>query len=146
MVKGFKRVKCGSVADFGDEMRGDGGFVPAFTGAGEGAQGILDGADKEVDPQWEQNDDADGLQVGLDRRVGQVGKEVVTSEEDQREEDEIARDRTDSAGEGMAPTADQAAADGQHVDRAHRRCRRQSHQKCGRKDVDVGEHHVAADR
>src|ERR1700683_1741594 len=45
----------------------------------------------------------------------------------------------------MAPTADHAAADGQHVDRSHRRGRRQSHQKCGREHVDVGEHHVAAD-
>jgi len=47
----------------------------------------------------------------------------------------------------MAPTADYAAADGQHVDRSHRRGSRQSHQECGRKHVDVGdEHHVAADR
>jgi hypothetical protein len=29
----------------------------------------------------------------------------------------------------MAPTADQAAVDGQHVDRAH--CRRRTHEKCG---------------
>src|SRR6266481_2437855 len=45
----------------------------------------------------------------------------------------------------MAPTADHAAADGQHVDRTHRRGRRQSHQECARKHADVGaEHHVAA--
>ena len=71
----------------------------------------------------------------------------MSPKEHQREEDEIASDGADSAGEGMAPTTYQAAADGQHVDRAHRRCRRQSHQECGRKHVDVGdEHHFAADK
>lgn len=83
----------------------------------------------------------------MERRVGQIGKEVVPPDEDHREKDEIAGDGTDSAGEGMAPTADHAAADGQHVNGAHRRGRRQSHQECGRKHVDVGdERHVAAER
>ena len=45
----------------------------------------------------------------------------------------------------MAPTADHAAADGQHVDRTHRRGRRQSHQECARKHADIrNERHVAA--
>lgn len=50
------------------------------------------------------------------------------------------------AGEGMVSTTDHAAADGQQVDRAHRRCRRrQTHEVCGRKHVDVGdEHHAPA--
>ena len=125
-------------------MRGDGAFIPVFASAGVGPQGLLDGADKEVDPQRKQDDDADARQDGPESRVGQIGKEIVTAEEDQGEEDEVAGDGADSAGEGMAPTADQAAADGQHVDRAHGRGRRQSHEKCGRKYVDVGdEHHVA---
>ena len=132
-------VRAAHVGDFGDQMRGDGAFVPVLASAGIGPQGVLDGADKEVDPQRKQDDYADGRQDGLERRVGQVGKEVVPSEEDQREEDQIAGDGADSAGQGMAPTADHAAADGQHVDRAHRRGRRQSHQECGRKHVDVGD-------
>ena len=68
-------------------MRGDGAFVPVLASAGVGLQGILGGADKEVDPQRKQDDYADGRQDGLERRVGQVGKEVVPPEEDQREED-----------------------------------------------------------
>src|ERR1700746_3368807 len=45
----------------------------------------------------------------------------------------------------MAPTTDHAAADGQHVDRTHRRGRRQSHQECARKHANIGdERHVAA--
>ena len=85
-----------------------------------GPQGLLDGADKEVDPQRKQDDYADARQDGPESRVGQVGKEIVTAEEDQGEEDQVAGDGADSAGEGTAPTADHAAADGQHVDRAHR--------------------------
>ena len=65
-------------------MRGHGRFVPAAASAGEGALGILDGADKEVDPQRKQNDHAGGREHGLERRVGQVGKEVVAPEEDQQ--------------------------------------------------------------
>ena len=37
---------------------------------------------------------------------------VVPAEEDQGEENQVAGDGTDSAGEGTAPTADHAAADG----------------------------------
>jgi hypothetical protein len=45
------------------------------------------------------------------------------------------------------PTADHAAVDDQRVDRAHRRGRRQSHQKSVRQHVDVGdERHAAAGR
>jgi hypothetical protein len=36
------------------------GFIPVFAGAGESTQWILQGADKEVDPQRKQNNDADG--------------------------------------------------------------------------------------
>jgi hypothetical protein len=43
--------------------------------------------------------------------VRQVGKEVATSVENHREEDEIAGDGTDSAGERMTPTANHAAAE-----------------------------------
>ena len=63
-----------SVGDIGDQMRGDGAFVPAFASAGVGPQGFLDGADKEVDPQRKQDDHADGREDGLESRVGQVGK------------------------------------------------------------------------
>ena len=45
-------------------------------------------------------------------------------------------------GEGMAPAANHAAADGQHVDRAQRCGRRQSHEVCARKYVDVGDEHL----
>ena len=128
-------------------MRGDGLFVPVLASTGKGPHGVLDGADKDVDPKRKQDDYADGLQDGLERGVRQVRKEVVPPDEDDRKKDEIAADGTDSTGEGMAPTADQTAADGQHVNRAHRRGSRQSHQECGQKHVDVGdEHHVAADR
>ena len=68
-------------------MRGDGAFIPVLASAGVGPQGLLDGADKEVDPQRKQDDCADGGQDGPEHRVGYVGKEVVTPEEDQREED-----------------------------------------------------------
>jgi len=95
----------------------------------KGPRGPVDDADKEVVSQWKQNDYADGRQDGLESRVGQVGKEIVTAEGDQGEEDELAGDVADSASERMAPTADQAAVDGQHVDRAH--CRRRTHEKCG---------------
>ena len=80
-------VRASTVGDFGEQMCGDGAFVPVLASAGVGPQGLLDGADKEVDPQRKQDDYADGRQDGLERRVGQVGKEVVTPEEDQREED-----------------------------------------------------------
>ncbi|MGA2608713.1 MAG: hypothetical protein ABSH01_14815 [Terriglobia bacterium] len=71
----------------------------------------------------------------------------MTAEENQGEEDRVAGDGADSAGEGVAPTTDYAAADGQHVERAHRRGGRQSHEVCGRKYVDVGdEHHVTVER
>jgi len=53
----------------------DGAFVPVLANAGVGPQGLLDGADKEVDPQRKQDDYADGRQDGLERRVGQVRKE-----------------------------------------------------------------------
>ena len=43
-------------------MRGDGAFVPVLASAGVGPQGLLDGADKEVDPQRKQDDYADGRQ------------------------------------------------------------------------------------
>ena len=61
--------------------------VPAFAGSSVGPQGFLDGADKEVEPQRQQDDYADSRQDGLESRVGQVGKEIVTAEEDQGEED-----------------------------------------------------------
>src|ERR1039458_9268625 len=93
-------------------MRGDGAFVPLLASASVGPHGFLDGADKKVDPQRKQDDYADGRQDGLEPRVGQVGEEVVTAEKDHREEDEIASDGANAAGEGMAPTADHAAAGG----------------------------------
>jgi len=68
-------------------MRGDGAFVQVLASAGVCPQGILDGPDKEVDPQRKEDYYADGRQDGLKRRVGQIRKEVVTPEEDQREED-----------------------------------------------------------
>jgi len=68
-------------------MRGDGAFVPVLASAGIDPQGVLDGADKEVDPQGKQNNYADGRQDVLERRVGQIGKEVMTPDEDHREKD-----------------------------------------------------------
>jgi hypothetical protein len=85
---------------------------------------VLDGADKEVEPQRQEDDYAEGREDGLKSRGGQVGEEVATAEEDQREEEQVAGGRADCAGQGAAPTADHAATDGQHVDRAHRRGRR----------------------
>ena len=80
-------------------------------------------------------------------RVGQVGKEIVTAKENQREEEKLAGDGADSAGDGMAPTTDQAAADGQHVDGTHGRRRCQPDEECRGKYVDVrDDHHVAGDR
>ena len=144
---GVEDGQGGARGDIAGQMRGDGAFVPAFASSGVGSQGFLDGADKEVEPQRQQDDHADGREDGPESRVGQVGEEIVAAEEDQGEEDQVAGDGADSAGEGTAPTADHAAADGQHVDRAHRRGRRQSHEVCGRKYVDVGdERHVTADR
>ena len=144
---GVEDGQAGTGGDVGDQMRGDGAFVPVFASSGVGPQGFLDGADKEVDPQRQQNDHADGLQDSPESRVGQVGEEIVAAEKDQGEEDQVAGDGADSAGEGTAPTADHAAADGQHVDRAHRGGRRQSHEKCGREYVDVrDEHHVEPPR
>jgi hypothetical protein len=44
----------------------------------------------------------------------------------------------------VAPTANHSAADGHHVDRTYGRGRRQSHQECDRKHVDVWEEvHIA---
>ena len=131
-----------SGGDVCGQMRGDSAFVPAFASTGIGPQGFLDGAEKKVDPQRKQDDHADGREDGLESRIGQVGEEIFTTEEGQGEEDQVSGDRTDSAGEGMAPPADHAAADGQHVDRAHRRCRSQSHEVCARKYVDVGDKHI----
>jgi hypothetical protein len=128
-------------------VRRDGAFIPAFASAGVNPQWFLDDADKEVEPQRKQNYPADGREDGMESRAGQVGEEIVTAEERQGEEDQVAGDRADSAGEGMVPTTDHAAADGQHVHRAHRRGRRQTHEVCGRKYMDVGDkHHVTADR
>lgn len=62
-------------------MRGDGAFVPALAGSSVGPQGFLDGADKEVGPQRKQDDHTDGREDGPENRVGQVGEEIVTSEE-----------------------------------------------------------------
>ena len=61
-------------------MRRDGAFVPVLASAGVGPQGVLDGADEEVDPQRKQDNYADGRQDGLERRVGQVGEEIMTPE------------------------------------------------------------------
>ena len=51
-------------------MRGDGVVVPVLASAGVGPQGFLEGAHKEIDPQRKQDDDADGRQDRLERRVG----------------------------------------------------------------------------
>lgn len=102
----------GSGTDIGGQMCGNGALVPAFASAGVGPQGFLDGADQEVEPQRKQDDHADGREDGLESRVRQVGEEIATAEEDEAEEDQVAGDGTDSAGEGMAPAADHAAADG----------------------------------
>ena len=124
-------------------MRGDGALVPAFASSGMGPQWFLDGADKEVNPQRKQDDHAHGREDDPESRVAEVGEEIVTAEEDQGKEDQVAGDGTDCAGEGAAPTADHAAADGQHVDRAHRGSGRESHEERGREHVDVREeHHV----
>jgi len=47
-----------------------------------GPQGFLDGADKEVGPQREQDDHTEGRGDGPENRFGQVGEEIVTTEED----------------------------------------------------------------
>jgi hypothetical protein len=83
-----------------DQMRRDGAFVPVLASASIGPHGILDGADKEVDPKRKQDDYADGRQDGLERRVGQIGKEVMPPEENHRKKDEIAGDGADSRRRG----------------------------------------------
>jgi len=75
--------QAGGGGDIGGQMLGDGAFVPVPAGAGVGPQGFLDGADKEVEPQRKQDDYADGRKDGLKSRIGQVGKDIVTAEEDQ---------------------------------------------------------------
>ena len=146
MVKGLKMVRAVPAATSETRCAGT-VLLSQRLRALVGSQRFLDGPDKEVDPQRQQDDHADGLQDSLEIWVGRVGEEIVTAEEDQGEEDQVAGNGADCAGEGAAPTADHAAADGQHVDRAHRRGRRQPHEKCGREYVDVGdEHHVATDR
>jgi len=50
MVKGLKNNQGGTVGDLGDQMRGQGAFVPVLASAGVGPQGLLDGADKDWPP------------------------------------------------------------------------------------------------
>src|SRR5271165_4219555 len=106
-VKNGQGVEDGqnkTVGDFDEQMCWDGAFVPMLASAGVGPQGLLDGADKEVDPQRKQDDYADGCQDGRGGRVGEVGKELVPSREDQRKEDQTPGEGPDPAGEGMSPT------------------------------------------
>jgi hypothetical protein len=51
------------------------------------------------------DDDAEGRQNRLERRIGQVGKEVVTPEKDQREQNQITGHGANPAGESMVPTS-----------------------------------------
>jgi len=55
-------------------MRRDGAFVPVLASAGVGPQGVLDGADKEVDPERKQDYASDGRQDGLERRLDRSDK------------------------------------------------------------------------
>ena len=85
--QGVEDGKRGGVGDFGDQMPMNGAFIPMVASALIGPQGLLDGADKEVGSKWKQDDRTYGRQDCLEHRVGKVRKDVVTPEEDQREED-----------------------------------------------------------
>jgi hypothetical protein len=75
--QGVEDGQGGTVGDFRDQTCRDRAFGLALVNAGIGPQGLLDGADNEVDPERKQDDRAEGRQDGLERRVGQIGKEVV---------------------------------------------------------------------
>jgi hypothetical protein len=81
MVEGLKMVRAVPAATSATRCAGT-VPVPAFAGSSVGPQGFLDGADKEVGPQREQDDHTEGPEDGPENRFGQVGEEIVTTEED----------------------------------------------------------------
>jgi hypothetical protein len=142
--QGIEERQAGARRDIGGQVRGDGSFIPTLASAGVGPQGLLDRANEEIDSQRQQDDQANTRQNGLQSRVGQIGKKIMTAEQNEREEREFASDGTGTPGKRVAPASDQSAANGQHVDWAHGRRRRQSDKKGCRKHVNVGnEHHLS---